>query len=316
MNGVKFLKIVFLGTPEFAVPSLEMLVKEGYEIAAVITQPDKPKGRGNKLTAPPIKEFAMTNGIKVLQPPKVRTSEFFHELQVLAPDLLVTVAYGKILPVEVLDLPKFGCINVHGSLLPKYRGAAPIHWAIINGEKVTGITTMYTDVGMDTGDMLIKKEIDISEDITVGELHDEMAVLGAEVLKGTLINLVKGTLMRVPQIDNESTYAPIIKKELGEINWNKASVEIHNLVRGTNPWPGAFTTYKSERMRVWKTKFQESEDLGKKPGIICKVSDEGIIVSTGSGFITITEIQFDSGKKMGVEEYIRGHNLEVGTILV
>jgi methionyl-tRNA formyltransferase len=323
------LKIVFMGTPAFAVPCLDMLVKEGYEVAAVVTQPDKPKGRGNKLSTLPIKEYALNQGIEVLQPEKIRTAEFEAKIKDINPDLLVTVAYGKILPKTLLDIPDLGCINVHGSILPKYRGAAPIHWAIINGEKETGITTMYTDIGTDTGDMLLKKFVAITDKMTVGELHDQLSIVGAEVLKDTLIQLQNGNLKRTPQDNTEATYAPMIKKDTGLIGWNKASVDIHNLVRGTNPSPGAYTFYKGERMRIWATEvlngFQSETKPGcmassaaernDQPGCIMKVDKDGLIISTIDGSIKITEIQFDSSKRMSVEEYIRGHRISEGEIL-
>ncbi len=308
------MKVVFMGTPEFAVPCLKMLVDEGYEIGAVITQPDKPKGRGNKLALPPVKEYAQKVGLKVLQPERIKTPEFLEELKSIAPELLVTAAYGKMLPKGLLDLPVYGCINVHGSLLPAYRGAAPIHWAIINGEKVTGITTMFTDIGMDTGDMLLKKEVEIGDDMTVGELHDKMSEVGSEVLKETLERLKDGTLQRTPQDNAIATYAPIIKKDLGLLDWNKSSKEIHNLVRGTNPWPGAFTFYKSDRMRVWKTEYLK-ETYSQHPGTIISISDEGMTVASGTGSIRIKELQFDSGKKMSPAQYAVGHSIDIGTVL-
>lgn len=309
------MKIVFMGTPEFAVPSLEMLVREGYEVVAVITQPDKPKGRGNKLTAPPVKEYALSKGIRVIQPEKVRTPEFEGLLKEIGPDLFVTVAYGRILPKNILAVPSHGCINVHGSMLPKYRGAAPLHWAIINGEQLTGITTMYTDEGMDTGDMLLKKSIEIDPNMTVGELHDPMSLLGAEVLKETILKLKMGTLKRTPQPNAEATYAPIMGKDVGLISWLKTSGEIHNLVRGTNPWPGAYTFYKGERMRVWKTELIYGADCLANPGTILAVSKDGISVSTGKGLVRIVEIQFDSSRKMTVEGYICGHRIDEGEVL-
>lgn len=304
-----------MGTPEFAVPSLDMLVKEGYEILAVVTQPDKPKGRGKKVSMPPVKEYAIKNEIMVLQPPKIKTTEFLFQLKELNPDLLVTAAYGKILSKEILDVPTYGCINVHGSLLPKYRGAAPIHWAIINDEKETGITTMYTDIGLDTGDMLLSSRVAINEDTTVGELHDELSLLGAEVLKNTLDALKSGNLRRVKQNDMESTYAPMINKEVGKIDWCKDAEQIHNLVRGTNPWPGAYTLYKGSRMRVWKTSITNQNENSYQCGTILRVSDDGILVSTKSGNINILEVQFDSSKKMHVRDYIRGHIIDEGEVL-
>lgn len=309
------MKIVFMGTPEFAIPSLDMLVREGYNVAAVVTQPDKPKGRGNKLSPPPVKIYAMEKNIPVLQPEKVRTGEFAERLRELAPDLFITAAYGRILPADVLSIPPLGCINVHGSLLPKYRGAAPIQWAVINGESKTGITTMYTDVGMDTGDMLLKGEIDISQDMTTGDLHDKLSDLGAEVLKETLKILKEGTLKREKQCEAEATYAPIIKKETGQIDWSKNSKDIHNLVRGTNPWPGAFTEYKGEKMKVWKTEMVKKDKSGLKPGTICGVGKDGIIVAAGDGLVRILEVQFESCRKMCVEDYLCGHEINEGEIL-
>ncbi|MDP4093853.1 MAG: methionyl-tRNA formyltransferase [Bacillota bacterium] len=314
------MRIVFMGTPDFAVPSLDMLVKSGYEVVAVVTQPDKPKGRGNKLAAPPVKEYAVNAGIRVLQPVKVKTGEFPDELRKLSPDLFVTVAYGRILTQGVLDIPRLGCINVHGSLLPKYRGPTPIQWAVINGDRTTGITTMFTDVGLDTGDILLKHETEIGRCETVGQLHDRLAVIGAQVLKETLEQLEKGTLPRVPQPE-DFTYAPMITKETGLIAWNKTSEEIYNLVRGTDPWPGAYTFYKGERMRVWKVSdpdikdYNNSKSGSNEPGKILSAAKDGIIVQTGDGTARILELQFDSGKRMGVGDYLVGHKIDTGEIL-
>ncbi len=310
------MRIVFMGTPDFAVPSLEMLVKEGYEVVAAVTQPDKPKGRGNKMAAPPVKEIALKHQIKVLQPEKIKTPEFIDQIKALKPDLLITAAYGKILTKELLEVPVYGCINVHGSLLPAYRGAAPINWAVIKGEKKTGITTMYTDVGIDTGDMLLKKELEIGPDMTVGELHDKMSVLGAEVLLETLTALKNGTLQRIPQEDSESSYAPMMNKELGHIDWNKSALDIHNLVRGTDPWPGAYTFLLGNRMRVWKTSLvPEKSNAEINNGKILKVDDEGILVKCPDGNLMIKEVQFDSSKRMSVCDYIRGHEINAGETL-
>lgn len=304
-----------MGTPDFAVPSLKMLIEEGYNVAAVVTQPDKPKGRGKKLAFPPVKEYALQKGINVLQPEKVKTGEFAEELKKINPDLLVTAAYGRILPKEVLDIPKYGCINVHASLLPKYRGAAPIQWAIINGEKVTGVTTMYTDIGMDTGDMLLKEEIEIDENITYGELHDKLAVLGADVLNKTLQKLKDNTLVRIPQPHEEATYAPMINKDVGLIDWNKSARSIHNLVRGTNPWPVAFSFYKNAKFKIWKTTCEESCKSDSKPGTILEAGKEGMLVVCGEGCLRILEIQFESARRMSVREYLCGHSLDKGEIL-
>ncbi len=323
-----YLKVIFMGTPEFSVPSLDMLINEGHEVLAVVTQPDRPKGRGKKLCCPPVKEYAEKQNIYVLQPRKVKTDEFISSLKEKAPDVLVTVAYGKILPQEVLDIPKKGCINVHASLLPKYRGAAPINWAIINGETKTGITTMLTDAGMDTGDILLKQEIDISNDITAGELHDKLALLGAEVLKETLERIERGTIQGIPQNEAEATYAPMMKKDTGLISWKNSSESIHNLIRGTNPWPGAFASYKEKRVKIWKSDivnhelqgFQElqtgemhkTHEIYKdtKPGTIIDKKKDGILVACGKGYIRILELQFDGCKKLCVDEC--WHNFVVG----
>jgi methionyl-tRNA formyltransferase len=315
MIGVLKLRIVYMGTPEFSVPSLNMLVSEGYDIAAVVTQPDKPKGRGKKLCAPPVKEYALKKGIRVLQPDKIKTGGFASQLREINPDLLITAAYGRILSKEILDIPRLGCINVHASILPKYRGAAPINWAIINGESTTGITTMYTDTGMDTGDILLIDKIAITDDMTAGELHDILAELGAKTLKDTLHHLEAGTLIRVPQDNKEATYAPMMEKTIGEINWAKPSNEIHNLVRGTNPWPGAYTFYNGEKMKVWRTYLLNRSGTDKKPGTIIGVSKEGIDVACADGVLRIKEVQFQSCRRMCVEEYICGHTIGEGEIL-
>lgn len=311
------MKVIFMGTPEFAVPCLEILLEEGYNVAAAVTQPDKPKGRGNKLAAPPVKEYALSKGIPVLQPAKIKAPEAVSQLKELHPRLIVTAAYGQLLSQEILDIPEYGCINVHASLLPKYRGAAPIQWAIVKGEKTTGITTMFTDIGMDTGDMLLKEELEIGPDMTFRELHDRMSLLGPKVLKETLEKLKEGKLRRIPQQAADATNAPPIKKEMGKISWGEKGRDIHNLVRGIDPFPGAFTFYKGQRMRVWKTCRTSGDGAGQRPdrpGRILNVSREGILVATGEGTLRITEVQLDSGRRMFVEEYLRGHQIDEGEI--
>ena len=323
------MKIVFMGTPEFSVPCLEMLVKKGHIVAAVVTQPDKPVGRKQSLLAfQPVKGAALRLGVtNILQPEKVRAKEFIDKLKELAPDLIVTIAYGKILPKDVLEIPHLGCINVHGSLLPKYRGAAPIQWAIINGDSVSGITTMYMDEGMDTGDMLLKKEVEITEDMTYRELYEKLETLSAEVLEDTLAELEKGTLVPIRQNSAEATTVPMMKKEMGLIDWSKSAREIHNLVRGTDPWPGAYTYYRCGRLKIWKTAiiketepiFMELEyEIREKqqipvPGEIIKIMKDGLIAATGSGFLRILQMQFDSCRKMHISEC--GHNMDEGEIL-
>lgn len=310
------MRIVFMGTPEFAVPSLRALVEKGYNVVAVVTQPDKPKGRGNKVTPPPVKDYALLQGIEVLQPVKLRKNEeFLAKLKELAPDLLVTCAYGNISPQTVLDVPPLGCINVHGSLLPKYRGAAPIQWSIINGDKTTGITTMFTDIGIDTGDILLKKEVEISDNMNSQELHDILSKVGAELLLETIQLIEQNKLTRIPQKNDEATHAPMLSKETGLIDWTKEAQSIHNLVRGVFPWPIAYTYYGENRMRVLKTRVINDTDSFKKVGEIIDVKDEGLFVSAGKGLICIEQLQFDGGKALSVGEYLRGHNLDKGQIL-
>ncbi|MBM7685505.1 methionyl-tRNA formyltransferase [Defluviitalea raffinosedens] len=310
------MKVVFMGTPDFAVPCLQKLIDEKYYIAAVVTQPDRPKGRGKKMVAPPVKELAEKYNIPVFQPEKVRSPEFIEVLRSIAPDLIVVIAFGQILPKEILDIPTYGCINVHGSLLPKYRGAAPIQWAIINGEKITGVTTMFMDEGMDTGDMILKKEIFIEPEYTAGDLHNIMAPVGAELLKETLNELIRGNIKREKQDENEATYAPMLKKENGLIDWSQPSYKIVNLIRGLSPWPSAYTFYKDQMIKIWKAevydKIYEFNAIGE---IVEVIKNKGLIVKTGDSSLLITEIQAPNGKRMTVEEYLRGHDIEQNIIL-
>lgn len=316
-----------MGTPEFAVPCLDMLIKEGYDVRLVVTQPDKPKGRGNKLSCCPVKEYAVKKGLQIFQPEKIKKSESVNFLKSFDIDIFVTAAYGQLLSQEILDVPKKGCINVHASLLPKYRGAAPINWAIINGEKTSGITTMLTDIGLDTGDILLKQEFAITENMTAGELHDKLSIIGADLLKQTLNKLSSGSLSRISQNDNDSSYAPILKKEMGKIDWNKKASDIHNLVRGINPWPGAFTYYKGTKIKIWKTvaKSKQGDDScipcssiehpHVSPGIICKADKNGIDIATSNGILRILELQLEGSKRMSAEQYLCGHKMNEGEIL-
>ncbi|HOK43938.1 MAG TPA: methionyl-tRNA formyltransferase, partial [Thermoclostridium caenicola] len=261
------MKIIFMGTPDFAVPSLKALIESHYDVICVVTQKDKPKGRGYKVVPTPVKEYAMSQGIMVLQPERLsREPETIEKIRELNPDLIVTCAFGQILPDSLLAIPRYGTINVHGSLLPKYRGAAPIQWAVINGETKTGITTMLTDSGLDTGDMLLKAEIDIPDDMTAGELHDRMSLLGAETLIKTLKKLEEGTLVPVPQDDSQATLAPRITRDTGRIDWSASARNIHNLIRGTTPWPGAFAFLDGQKVRIWRSAVGEDRsDTGEKP---------------------------------------------------
>ncbi len=308
------MKIVFMGTPDIAVPCLQKIIDEKYEILGVVTQPDKPKGRGKKLGMSPVKELAIGNNIPVYQPIKARDKEFIDIMKSLNPDVIVVVAFGQILPKEILEIPRLGCINVHVSLLPKYRGAAPINWVIINGEEKTGVTTMYMDEGLDTGDMILKTEVNLDENITAGELHDKMMNIGAETLKETLKLIEEGTAPREVQNHEEFSYAPIMNKSLGNIDFSKSAREIHNLVRGVNPWPSAYTTYNGVTMKIWKTKVL-NEKSTKGAGTIIDVSKEGIKVSTRDKVLLIEEIQMPNKKRMLVGEYIKGNTIETGLVL-
>lgn len=302
-----------MGTPEFAVPCVKVLVEEGYDITGVVTQPDKPKGRGHKMTPPPVKEYAVTKDIPVYQPVKLKDNEFLQDLQDINPDLIIVVAYGKILPKYILDYPKYGCINVHASLLPKYRGAGPIQWCIINGETETGITTMYMDVGLDTGDMILKKSLSISEDETAGELHDRLSMLSAQVLKDTVRLIKKNAVPRQTQSDEQATYAPMLDKSISRIDWSKPAAEIKNLVRGVNPWPIAYSIYKGQTMKIWTVETggeYPNETAGK---IVDYIKNKGLVVTAGDKCgIIIREIQFEAGKRMTVDDYLRGHSIEIG----
>ena len=306
------MKIVFMGTPDIAVPCLQKIIDEKYEILGVVTQPDKPKGRGKKLGMSPVKELAIENNIPVYQPVKARDKEFIDKIKSLNPDVIVVVAFGQILPKEILEIPKLGCINVHVSLLPKYRGA--INWVIINGEEKTGVTTMYMDEGLDTGDMILKTEVNLDENITAGELHDKMMNIGAETLKETLRLIEEGNAPREVQNHEEFSYAPIMNKSLGNIDFSKSAREIHNLVRGVNPWPSAYTTYNDVIMKVWKTKVLDEKST-KDVGTIIDVSKDGIKVSTIDNVLLIEEIQMPNKKRMLVGEYIKGNTIETGLVL-
>ncbi|KAB3533140.1 methionyl-tRNA formyltransferase [Alkaliphilus serpentinus] len=308
------MRIIFMGTPDFAVPCLEALIEEGHEIIGVFTQPDKPKGRGNKLTMPPVKEVAQEAGLIVYQPENMKTDEVFEIVNDLEPDLIIVVAYGHILPKRILNIPPFGCINVHASLLPKYRGAAPINWVIINGEASTGVTTMYMEEGLDTGDMILKEKIAIKPDETAGELHDRLSIIGAEVLTKTIDLIEVGGVEREPQKDEEATYAKIMSKDLGKIHWANEAIKIKNLIRGTIPWPGAFTTYINRTMKIWRGRV-ENIDEEYLPGKIIEVSKEGIYVGTSKGLLIIEELQFSGGKRMTVKEYLVGNTIEKGIVL-
>lgn len=303
------MRIAFLGTPEFALPSLEMLQKCGHTLA-VFTQPDRPVGRHATLTPPPTKACALAHGIPVYQFEKIRLPEGVEALKAFAPDLMVTAAFGQLLSAENLAVPKFGCINVHGSLLPKYRGAAPIQWAIINGETETGITTMMTDIGMDTGDILLADRLAIEPDETAGELFERMALLGAETLKRTIAALGAGTLVRSPQDEAQATKCPMLKKEHGKLDFSLSTAAVHNRVRGTNPWPGAYALLDGEPLKIHKTR-QSDLTLGEESNGILKGNAKlGLFVRCADGWLEIVELQATGGRRLNAKDYLLGKSLE------
>lgn len=308
------MKIIFMGTPEFAVPTLNRLI-EKHDVAAVFTQPDRPKGRGQKMQFSPVKEVAVRNNIPVLQPIKLKKdTDAINAIKKINPDVIVVIAFGQILPKEVLEIPRLGCINVHASLLPELRGAAPINWAIIRGYEKTGITTMQMNEGLDTGDMLLTSEIKIGENETAEELHDRLMEIGANLLIQTLDEIEKGSIVPQEQEDEKSSYAPMLNKELGHIDWKNDSSTIYNLVRGVTPWPGAYAYYKGNMIKIWGL---EKDNAGNysNPGEIIEVSKDGIKVACGNGSILIRELQEIGSKRMDAATYLNGHNIEKGIIL-
>ncbi|MBR3888128.1 MAG: methionyl-tRNA formyltransferase [Clostridia bacterium] len=306
------MNIVFMGTPDFAVESLKKLYESGHNILAVISQPDRKAGRGMNVVPTPVKEYAESKGLKVYQPERIRKDEeLIQKIKDMKPDVIVVVAFGQILPQEVLDIPKYGSINVHGSLLPKYRGAAPIQWSVINGDTVTGITTMMMDAGMDTGDMLEKYEVEIDDNDTYGTLYEKLKVAGGKAIVKTLEKVAEGSVSRVKQGD-DFTMAPMIEKEMGEIDWNKSSKEIRNLIRGFNPMPGAYSYVGEERIKVWTAELTDQVAEEAVPGDIIVASEKnGLLVKTGDGVLELTEIQMPNQKRMTAKEYLRGHKLDI-----
>lgn len=308
------MRILFMGTPDFAVPCLEEILTAGHCVVGVVSQPDKPKGRGHKMTPPPVKVCAQAHDLAVYQPATLKDGVLLSVLEELTPDMIVVVAYGKILPKYILDYPRFGCVNVHASLLPKYRGAAPIQWSVIDGETTTGVTTMYMSEGLDTGDMILKAETAIAPEETYGELHDRLSVMGAALLAKTLEQIENGTAPREPQEEACSTYAPMISKEIGHIDWSKSAVEILNLIRGTNPWPMSYSLYQGEPMKLIRA-IAAGPKTGR-PGEILTADKSGICIACGDGNgILVQELQFRGGKRMEVSSYLNGHSVDTGIIL-
>ena len=313
------MKIVFMGTPDFAEESLKAVYEAGYEILTVVTNPDRKQGRGMKMSVSPVKKFAEEKGLQILQPEKVRNNEeFISKIKDLKPDVICVVAYGKILPKEILEIPKYGCINVHGSLLPKYRGAAPIQWAVLNGDKETGITTMYMDVGMDTGDMILKEKTTIGDDETTGELWDRLSKIGGELLVKTLKEIENGTVKRIKQ-DDDFSLAPMLDKSIAKIDWkNKKAIEIKNLVRGLNPIMGAYSFLNDKKIKFWKVDILNNNDINIEENkenlengtVLISDAKQGLYIKAKEGIIKVLEIQGENGKKMDIASFLRGNKIE------
>ena len=317
------MKIVFMGTPDFAEESLKAIYEAGYEIVSVVTNPDRPKGRGMKMIPSPVKEFATEKGLRIFQPEKVKNNEeFVKELKALQPDAICVVAYGKILQKEILDIPPYGCINVHASLLPKYRGAAPVQWAVLNGDKITGVTTMYMDVGMDTGDIILKESVEIGEEETTGELWDRLKVIGGKLLVETLRQIEKGIAPREKQ-GEDYTVAPMLSKDMAKIDWNsKNAEELKNLVRGLNPIMGAYTFWKGKKIKFWKVQVVEEDKIQvenlsflKNGTVILSDPKEGIYIKCKEGILKVLEIQGENSKRMSIQDYLRGNPIQEFEIL-
>lgn len=305
------MKILFMGTPDFAVPSLEALLAAGHQVVGVFTQPDKPKNRGMKLQPPPVKVCALAHDIPVFQPTKLRDGTALAQIQELAPDLIVVAAYGRILPQEILDYPRLGCINVHSSLLPKYRGSAPIHWAILNGDQESGVTIMKMVLALDAGDILAQRATPIDPDETVEDLHDRLADLGAQLLPETVEKLADGTAVAIPQAEDQVTLAPMLSRALSPMDWTRPARELHNQVRGLIPWPAAVTELNGVRCKVFSTTVPE-ESTGKAPGSVIAADKKGLKIACGGGTVLqINELQADGGKRLKAADYLRGHPIPV-----
>ena len=305
------MKIIFMGTPDFSVGTLEALVEAGHEVVLAVTQPDKPKGRGKEMQFTPVKECALAHNIPVYQPKKIREPECIEELKKYQADVCVVVAFGQILPKEILEMTPYGCINVHASLLPKYRGAAPIQWAVIDGEKESGVTTMMMDVGLDTGDMLEQKAIPLDEKETGGSLFDKLSALGGSMILSTLKGLEDGTITRTPQGESETSYAKMLTKEMGHIDWTKDAASIERLVRGLNPWPSAYTSYAGKTMKIWAADVADLPGE-RTPGKI-HVTKNQLFVETGDGVLDVKELQLEGKKRMDTASFLRGFQMEDGS---
>lgn len=308
------LSIIFMGTPDFAIPALKAIHKAGHRIANVITQPDRPRGRGRRRVPPPVKTAALELGCPVLQPESIREDDFLQSVESTRPDAIVVIAFGQLLPKRLIRIPRLGTVNVHASLLPKYRGPAPIQWAIINGETETGVTTMLMDEGVDTGDILMTDKTPILRDDTAATLHDRLAELGAKLIVDTLAEAALGRLSPTPQDDREATYAPMLSKADGRINWDQPSEQIEAFIRGMAPWPGAFSYLDSERIKIFRA-APALLDHPEPPGTVVRGFSEEIRVATRGGALTILELQSASGKRLAVSDFLRGHPIPVGRVL-
>ena len=304
-------RIVFMGTPIFASIILEGLFEDGWNVVGAVTQPDRPRGRGRKVSTPPVSQVAQAHGILVLQPKKIKDGVFLEDLTDLRPDMMVVAAYGRILPRDVLSLPPLGCYNVHASLLPAYRGPAPVRWAIINGEETTGITIFRMDEGMDTGDFLVFDSLEIGPDETAGMLTERLARLAARIITPALRDIVEGKARFVPQEHDKATVVPILKKGDGRIDWSLSAESIRNRIRGLDPWPGAFTFWRGKRLRLWEAEAKDAGSAGK-PGEVLSVDDEGVTVRAGEGTLRLKSVQLEGGRRMRVEEFLRGHKMTPG----
>ena len=311
------MKIIFMGTPDFSVGPLEALIEAGHEILLVVTQPDKKKGRGKEVQFPPVKECALKHGIEVFQPVKIKTEESVNKLKEYDADVFVVVAFGQLLSQEILDMPKYSCINIHASLLPKYRGAAPIQRVIIDGEKETGVTTMRMDVGLDTGDMMLKEAVTIDEKETGETLHDKLSKVGSSLIVKTLDLLEKDEITYEKQDDSLSCYAKMLNKELGHIDWNKSAVEIERLIRGLNSWPSAYTFYQGKTLKLWEADVRKQEEASQSaaPGTVVEVTKDEITVACGCDFLVLKELQLEGKKRMTTKEFLLGRSMEIGTVL-
>ncbi len=307
------MRVVFMGTPDFAVPCLEKLIDYGCDVVGVFTQPDKPVGRKRIITPPAVKICAVNNGLDVFQPEKIKNGESVEKIRSLNPDLIVVVAYGKILPKEILEAAPLGCINIHGSLLPKLRGAAPIQWSVINGDEYSGVTSMMMDEGLDTGDMLVKKQVKIDFNETSGELYDRLSFVGAEVLEETLKKLENGELIRIPQNDDESTYAPLLSKEISNIDWNESALTVYNKIRGLNPWPIAVTYIDGVKFKIFKAEYVEN--AAGRPGEVLENNKKLVIACGDNNAVSLKILQPDGKKQMDAVSFLSGNKLEKGKII-